>query len=74
MLEKGDAVQAARLLTGREVHLFTLCEGVAYRDVDRIVKALGPNDRLSSVDMKRFAEGWRDSLRLPYVRGGLTSS
>lgn len=72
--EKGDGVQAARVLTGREVRLLMLEGGPAYRDIDRIVKSLGTEDKLSSVDMERFAAGYRDHLRLPHLRGGLMSS
>lgn len=73
MIEKGDGVQAARTLTGRQVRHLVRGQCVAYKDVDRIVKALEPGDRLSSVDMERFAGGERGGLRLRYVRGGLTS-
>ena len=74
VFEKGDGVQAARVLTGREVHLLMLGESPAYGDIDRIIKHLGPDDRVSSVDMERFAAGHRDHLRHSHLRGGLTSS
>lgn len=74
MFEGSEAVQAVREAVGREVKILTDKEGVAYRDVDRIVKGLTTEDHISSVDMEKFSSGKREGLILPYVRGGLISS
>jgi hypothetical protein len=58
---------------GREIKMFTDKEGVAYRDVDRIIKGLGTEDQIASIDVEKFSSGGRNGLILPYVRGGLVS-
>lgn len=73
MFEGSEAVQAVKAAIGREVKLLTDEEGVAYRDVDKIVTKLEAEDQLTSVDLERFRQGKRDRLILPYLRGGLVS-
>jgi hypothetical protein len=73
MFEGSQAVQAVREAMGREIKIFTDKEGVAYRDVDRIVKGLGTEDQIASVDVERFDGSRCNELILPYVRGGLVS-
>lgn len=73
MFEGSKAVQAVREAMGREIKMFTDKEGVAYRDVDRIIKGLGTEDQIASVDVEKFGSGGRNELILPYVRGGLVS-
>jgi hypothetical protein len=73
MFEGSKAVQAVREAMGREIEMFTDKEGVAYRDLDRIVKGLGTEDQIASVDVEKFRGGGREKLILPYVRGGLVS-
>lgn len=73
MFEGSKAVQAVREAMGREIEMFTDKEGVAYRDVDRIIKGLGTEDQIASVDVEKFGSGGRDELILPYIRGGLVS-
>jgi hypothetical protein len=47
---------------------------VVYRDADKIVRELGVDDQIISVDLKKFREGNRQEIVLPYLRGGLISS
>ena len=42
--------------------------------MDKTVREIGPEDMLSRVALKKFAEGWCDSLRVSYIREGLRSS
>lgn len=74
MFEGSEAVQAVREAIGREIKILTDKEGVAYWDIDRIVKGLTTEDHISSVDIEKFGSGRRERLILPYVRGGLVSS
>jgi hypothetical protein len=74
MFEGSEAVQAVREAMGREIEILTDKEGVAYRDVDRIVLGLRTEDHIASVDVEKFCGGGRGGLILPYVRGGLVSS
>ena len=74
MFEGSEAVRAVREAMGREIKILTDKEGVAYRDIDRIVRGLTTEDHISSVDIEKFCGGGREGLILPYVRGGLVSS
>jgi len=71
--EGSVAVQAARAVAQREVSVLTDDGGVAYRDVDRIVKELGIEDQIASVDVESFQGSGQGCPRLAYVRGGLIS-
>jgi hypothetical protein len=73
MFEGSQAVQTVREAMRREIKIFTDKEGVAYRDVDRIVKGLGTEDQIASVDLERSSGSGRNGLILPYARGGLVS-
>lgn len=74
MFEGSPAMRTVQYLVGGEVSLLTVNGGVQYRDVDRIVQSLEPGDRMASIDVAAFRCGQRENLRLPYLRGGLTTS
>ena len=68
-----EVAQAARGILSFEVPFITANDGVAFKDIDEIVRRLTVEDRVMSVDMKGFGEGKRENLLLPYLAGGLTS-
>ena len=45
--------------------------GIAYRDVDAIVRSLRRDDRVMSVDLERFRRGERTELMCGFLSGGL---
>ncbi|TKA28278.1 hypothetical protein B0A54_17129 [Friedmanniomyces endolithicus] len=57
MFEGSEVVQAVRAVAKRRVSIITNNGGVAYRDVDRIVKELGTKDRLASISLDTFRAG-----------------
>lgn len=67
-----EVAQAARVILSFEVPFITANDGVAFKDIDEIVRRLTVEDRVMSVDMKGFREGKRENLLLPYLAGGLT--
>lgn len=74
MFEGSPAMRTIQHLLGGEVSILTANGGILYRDVDRIVRSLEPDDRMSSIDVAAFRRGQRDHLKLPYIRGGLAAS
>ncbi|KAK1043238.1 hypothetical protein LTR74_018450 [Friedmanniomyces endolithicus] len=72
MFEGSEVVQAVRAVAKGRVSIITNNGGVAYRDVDRIVKELGTKDRLASISLDTFRAGRRDRL-IEHLRGGLVS-
>jgi len=72
MFEGSEVVQAAQAVAKAGVSIITSDGGVAYRDIDRIVKELRTEDRLASINLDMFRLGRRDRL-IEYLRGGLVS-
>lgn len=68
-----EVAEAARAILSVEVAFITVDDGVAFKDIDEIVRGLTVKDRVMSVDMKGFREGKRENLLLPYLAGGLTT-
>ena len=68
-----EVAQAACVILSFEVPFITANDGVAFKDIDEIVRGLTVEDRLMSVDMTGFREGKRENLLLPYLAGGLTA-
>lgn len=68
----GSVVQGiANAVLSQEV-VFIMDEGgVAYRDVDQMTTSLGRDDKLMSVDVKRFKKGERIGLVSGFLAGGL---
>ena len=63
---------AARAIVGKVLPFLTYNGGLAYVEVDGIVKGLTPEDRVVSVDMEKFRKGEGGDLLLRGVIGGLT--
>jgi hypothetical protein len=74
IFEGSEAVRAARAVMKREVQVLKNAFGVVYRDVDKIVRELGVEDQIVSVNLEKFRLGDRQEIMLPYLRGGLLSS
>jgi hypothetical protein len=68
-----EVAQAARAILSFEVPFIAANDGVAFKDIDEIVRGLTVEDRLMSVDMKGFRQGKKENLLLPYLAGGLTT-
>lgn len=74
VFEGSEAVRAARAVMQREVQMLSNAFGVVYRDVDKIVRELGVEDQIVSVNLEKFRSGDGQEIMLPYLRGGLISS
>jgi hypothetical protein len=74
VFEGSEAVRAARAVMKRDVQVLSNGFGVVYRDVDKIVRELGVEDQIVSVNLEKFRSGDRQEIMLPYLRGGLLSS
>jgi hypothetical protein len=72
IFEGSEVAEAARTILAVKVAFITVNDGVAFKDIDEIVRGLTVEDRMMSVDMKGFREGKRENLLLPYLAGGLT--
>jgi hypothetical protein len=71
-LFEGSVVQGiANAVLSQEVVFITDEGGVAYRDVDQMTTSLGRDDKLMSVDVKRFKKGERIGLVSGFLAGGL---
>jgi hypothetical protein len=68
-----EVAEAARAILSVEVAFITVNDGIAFKDIDEIVRGLTVEDRLMSVDMEGFRRGKRENLLLPYLAGGLTT-
>jgi len=73
MFGGSEVARAARVISSSEVPFITVNDGVAFKDIDEIVRRLTVKDRVMSVDMKGLREGKRENLLLPYLAGGLTA-
>ncbi|KAM0714639.1 hypothetical protein Q7P37_009937 [Cladosporium fusiforme] len=67
-----EVAEAARAILSVEVAFITVKDGVAFKDIDEIMRGLTVEDRVMSVDMEGFRRGKRENLLLPYLVGGLT--
>ena len=56
-----------------EVPFITANDGIAFKDIDEIIRELTVEDRLISVDMIGFREGKRENLLLLYLASSLTA-
>lgn len=74
MFEGSLAMRTVQHLIGGDISILTANGGILYRDVDRIIRNLEPDDRMASIDVAAFRRGQRDNVKLPYLRGGLTTS
>lgn len=74
MFEGSPAMRTIQHLLGGDVSILTANGGILYRDVDRIVQDLTPDDHMASIDVAAFRRGQRDHPKLPYLRGGLAAS
>lgn len=73
IFKSSEVVEAARAILSVEVAFITVDDGVAFKDIDEIVRRLTVKDRVMSVDMEGFRRGKRENLLLPYLAGGLTT-
>lgn len=73
IFEGSEVAKAARAILSVAVPFVTINDGVAFKDIDEIVRGLTVKDRMMSVDMERFRRGERGNLLLPYLAGGLTA-
>jgi hypothetical protein len=74
IFEGSEVAKIARAIMSSEVAFVTVGGGgVAFKDINQIVKGLTAEDRLMSADVTRFREGERENLLLPYLAGGLTT-
>jgi hypothetical protein len=74
VFEASGAVRAARAVMQRDVQVLSNAFGVVYRDVDKIVRELGVDDQIVSVNLEKFREREGQEIVLPYLRGGLLNS
>jgi hypothetical protein len=73
IFEGSEVAKIARAIMSSEVAFVTVGGGgVAFKDINQIMKGLTAEDRLMSVDVTRFREGERENLLLLYLAGGLT--
>lgn len=68
-----EVYDIARVIKQGRAEFIMVGGGVAYRDVNRIMKGLTADDRINSLDVASFRRGEKDNLLLPYLRGGLSS-
>lgn len=68
-----EVAEVARAILSVEVAFITVNDGVAFKNIDEIVRGLTVEDRLMSVDMNGFRQGKKENLLLPYLAGGLTT-
>lgn len=67
-----EVARVASTILSVKVAFITIKDGVAFKDIDEIVRGLTVEDRVMSVDMEGFRQGKRENLLLPYLAGGLT--
>jgi hypothetical protein len=73
-LFKGSVIyRVAKAILSQEVGFIEDEGGIAYRDVDAIVRSLRRDDRVISVDLERFGRGERTELMCGFLSGGLTN-
>lgn len=68
-----EVTRVASTILSVEVAFIAMNDGVAFKEIDEIVRGLTVEDRVMSVDMKGFREGKQVDLLLPYLAGGLTA-
>lgn len=73
-IKRSNPVRATYYIIGREVSMLSVDRGVAYKDANLILRDLEGEDRIISVNLGRFQEGYWDNLKLGYLRGGLIPS
>ena len=74
-LFKGSVVyRVAKAMLSQEVGFIEDEGGIAYRDVDAMVRSLRRDDRVMSVDLERFGRGERTELMCGFLSGGLIGS
>jgi len=66
------AAEITRVIKGEETKLVSDGEGVAFRNIDKMVAALTAEDVVVSVDVTMFKQSPREKSILPYLKGGLT--
>ena len=73
-LFKGSIIyRVAKAILLQEVGFIEDEGGIAYRDVDAIVRSLRRDNRVMSVDLERFRRGERTELMYGFLSGGLTN-
>jgi hypothetical protein len=68
-----EVARVACAILSVEVAFITVNDGVAFKDIDEIVRGLTVEDTMMSVDMEGFRQGKQVDLLLPYLAGGLTA-